>query len=44
MQVGRQEAGGRAIMLLSLDKPIDDAVMQKLTEIEDIDTVKRLEV
>lgn len=44
MQVGREQAGGKAIMMLSLDKPIDDALLQKLAEIEDIETVKRLEV
>jgi len=44
MQVGRQEVGGKAIMMLSLDKPLDDELLEKLTSIEDIETVKKLEV
>ncbi len=44
MQVGRQEAGGKAIMMLSLDKPLNDALLEKLTEIEDIEMAKKLEV
>lgn len=43
MQVGRQEAGGKAMMILSLDKPVDDAVLNALAQIDDIETVKRLE-
>lgn len=43
MQVGRQEAGGKAMMILSLDKPVDDAVLKALAQIDDIETVKRLE-
>ncbi|WP_199425941.1 phosphoglycerate dehydrogenase [Thermaerobacillus caldiproteolyticus] len=44
MQVGRQQAGGKAIMMLSLDKPLDDALLETLSKIEDIETVKKLEV
>ncbi|AXM90021.1 phosphoglycerate dehydrogenase [Anoxybacillus ayderensis] len=44
MQVGRQQAGGKAIMMLSLDKPLDDALVEILEKIDDIDVVKRLEV
>lgn len=44
MQVGRQEVGGKAIMMLSLDKPLNDALVETLESIEDIDVVKRLEV
>ncbi|KZE97530.1 D-3-phosphoglycerate dehydrogenase [Geobacillus stearothermophilus] len=40
MQVGRQEAGGKAMMILSLDKPVDDAVLKALAQIDDIETVK----
>ncbi|KXG11091.1 D-3-phosphoglycerate dehydrogenase [Anoxybacillus sp. P3H1B] len=44
MQVGRQQAGGRAIMMLSLDKPLDDELLEKLVDIEDIESAKKLEL
>jgi D-3-phosphoglycerate dehydrogenase len=44
MQVGREAAGGKAIMMLSLDKPLDDSIVEKLSEIADIETVKKIEV
>ncbi|WP_044747994.1 phosphoglycerate dehydrogenase [Bacillus alveayuensis] len=44
MQVGRQAAGGKAIMMLSLDKQLDDSIVEKLLEIADIETVKKIEV
>ncbi|MBB5323452.1 D-3-phosphoglycerate dehydrogenase [Anoxybacillus tepidamans] len=44
MQVGRQQVGGKAIMMLTLDKPLDDEILEKLTEIEDIEAAKKLEV
>lgn len=44
MQVGRQQAGGRAIMMLSLDKPLDDGLLEKLVDIEDIESAKKLEL
>ncbi|KPD00891.1 hypothetical protein LR69_00973 [Geobacillus sp. BCO2] len=31
------------MMILSLDKPVDDEVLQALAQIDDIETVKRLE-
>jgi D-3-phosphoglycerate dehydrogenase / 2-oxoglutarate reductase len=44
MQVGRQAVGGKAIMMLSLDKPLDDSIVEKLSEVTDIETVKKIEV
>jgi D-3-phosphoglycerate dehydrogenase len=44
MQVGRQAAGGKAIMMLSLDKPLDDSIVEKLSEVTDIEAVKKIEV
>jgi D-3-phosphoglycerate dehydrogenase / 2-oxoglutarate reductase len=44
MQVGREVAGGKAIMMLSLDKPLDDSIVEKLSEVADIETVKKIEV
>ncbi len=42
MQVGRKEAGGEAIMVLSSDKPLTDDLLKNLSESGDIVTVKRL--
>lgn len=36
MQVGRKEAGGDAIMLLGIDKEIDDATVELLTNLDEI--------
>ncbi|EIJ78719.1 D-3-phosphoglycerate dehydrogenase [Bacillus methanolicus PB1] len=36
MQVGRKEAGGEAIMVLSCDKPLDDEKVKLLQELDDI--------
>jgi D-3-phosphoglycerate dehydrogenase / 2-oxoglutarate reductase len=44
MQVGRQAVGGKAIMMLSLDKPLADSIVEKLSEVTDIESVKKIEV
>ncbi|RFU65574.1 phosphoglycerate dehydrogenase [Peribacillus glennii] len=36
MQVGRKQAGGEAIMVLSFDKPLSDEMFEKLNNLEDI--------
>jgi D-3-phosphoglycerate dehydrogenase / 2-oxoglutarate reductase len=36
MQVGRKQAGGEAIMVLSFDKPLNDEMYEKIQELEDI--------
>jgi D-3-phosphoglycerate dehydrogenase len=40
MQVGREKIGGRAIMLLSVDDPISEEVLEKIREIEGIEDAK----
>lgn len=42
MQVGRKEAGGEAIMVLSSDKPLTDDLLKNLSENGDIVTVRRI--
>ncbi|WLR53146.1 phosphoglycerate dehydrogenase [Bacillus tianshenii] len=44
MQVGRKEAGGEAIMMLSFDKPASDEVYNELSNVEDIVSIKRIEL
>lgn len=39
MQVGRKQAGGEAIMILSLDKPLEDFAFPLLNELDDIVSV-----
>ncbi|CAM3879359.1 phosphoglycerate dehydrogenase [Mesobacillus zeae] len=42
MQVGRKEVGGEAIMVLTFDRPIEDAIMSKLSETGDIVSLNRI--
>ncbi|MGE1104319.1 ACT domain-containing protein, partial [Peribacillus simplex] len=44
MQVGRKEKGGEAIMMLSFDKHLDDKVVNELTSIQDIVSVKLIDL
>lgn len=43
MQVGRKEAGGEAIMMLSFDEPLSDKAFTALTNITDITTIKKID-
>lgn len=40
MQVGRKEIGGKAVMMLSVDAPVPDETLQKITEIDGVLGVK----
>jgi D-3-phosphoglycerate dehydrogenase len=42
MQVGRKEAGGEAIMVLSFDLPLEDNMKQFLMETEEITFMARI--
>lgn len=42
MQVGRKQAGGEAIMILSFDHPIAEQVVKLLSELEDIVFIKQI--
>jgi len=42
MQVGRKQAGGEAIMVLSFDKPLTDQQMAALGTVEDIVSINRI--
>ncbi len=42
MQVGRKQAGGEAIMVLSFDKPLDDQQIATLASLEDIVSINRI--
>lgn len=42
MQVGRKEAGGEAIMVLSFDKPLAEEMIEKLKTLQDIVTINRI--
>lgn len=42
MQVGRKQAGGEAIMVLSFDKPLEDSSLQLLQQVEDIVSLNRI--
>ncbi|RSK27483.1 phosphoglycerate dehydrogenase [Bacillus sp. HMF5848] len=44
MQVGRKAAGGEAIMMLSFDKPLSDDMMHKLSTIDDIVSMSKIEI
>ncbi|MBD8004819.1 phosphoglycerate dehydrogenase [Bacillus norwichensis] len=44
MQVGRAEAGGEAIMVLTLDKKVDDEVAKELVEMDGLRAVQFLEL
>ncbi|WP_110927575.1 phosphoglycerate dehydrogenase [Bacillus massiliglaciei] len=42
MQVGRKQAGGEAIMLLSFDKPLDDSLRTLLDQVQEITYMVRI--
>lgn len=42
MQVGRKEAGGEAIMVLSFDKPLQEEMIDKLKSLQDIVTINSI--
>ncbi|WP_028391587.1 phosphoglycerate dehydrogenase [Bacillus cihuensis] len=42
MQVGRKQAGGEAIMLLSFDNPLSDDILRKLKQLDDITFLYRI--
>lgn len=44
MQVGRKEKGGEAIMMLSFDKHLEDEIVQTLTEVSDILSVRLIDL
>jgi hypothetical protein len=44
MQVSRNTVGGDAIMVLSLDRPADDATVAKLRAIAGVGSVRSLDV
>lgn len=43
MQVGRQEAGGQAIMLVTVDKLVDQIVIDQLQDIDEIQFAETIE-
>ncbi|NEU31092.1 phosphoglycerate dehydrogenase [bacterium LRH843] len=43
MQVGRKEEGGEAIMMVAVDKLVDDSVIEALLELEDINSAYKIE-
>ncbi|MEK3808246.1 phosphoglycerate dehydrogenase [Bacillus sp. FSL H8-0547] len=44
MQVGRKNAGGEAIMMLSFDRKLDDSLIKTLSDIDDIVSIKPIEL
>ncbi|GAC1521928.1 MAG: phosphoglycerate dehydrogenase [Vulcanimicrobiaceae bacterium] len=44
MQVSRQDTGGDAIMFLGVDRPLDDATIARIREIDGIAVVRALDV
>lgn len=42
MQVGRKEAGGEAIMILSFDKPVTEEIIDELRSVNDIVTINNI--
>ena len=40
--LGRDKIGGNVIELIEVDSPLDDSVLEKLDQIEDIVQVKKL--
>lgn len=44
MQVGRKEKGGEAIMMLSFDKHLEDEIVKELTEVQDILSVRLIDL
>ncbi|WP_413380399.1 phosphoglycerate dehydrogenase [Alkalihalobacillus sp. 1P02AB] len=43
MQVGRKEEGGEAIMMLTVDKPVTDSLIEALTNIDEIIFANKIE-
>ena len=44
MQVGRSDVGGDAIMMLTVDRPTEEHVINELKQLEDIFYVKPIEL
>lgn len=44
MQVGRSNAGGDAIMMLTVDKVVPEETLNKLTDLEEIDSVTEVDL
>jgi D-3-phosphoglycerate dehydrogenase len=44
MQVGRKNAGGEAIMMLSFDRSLDESLLTTLSEINDIVSIRAIEL
>ncbi|WP_181350745.1 phosphoglycerate dehydrogenase [Thalassobacillus sp. CUG 92003] len=44
MQVGRKDQGGHAVMVLTVDKPVNEACIEKLEQLEDIRQVNCVEL
>lgn len=44
MQVGRRDVGGRAIMVLSVDKPVSTDIIKALNELEEIHSVTEIDL
>ncbi|MFD2617806.1 phosphoglycerate dehydrogenase [Terrilactibacillus laevilacticus] len=44
MQVGRKAVGGEAIMMLTVDKPVDNQVIDKLLTLPDLEHVQLVEI
>ena len=42
LQVGRKEAGGTAIMVLTIDHPASEGVLERISKIEGIHGVKQV--
>jgi D-3-phosphoglycerate dehydrogenase / 2-oxoglutarate reductase len=44
MQVGRKDIGGHAIMMLTVDKPVEETLLDSLEELEEIETVTAIDL
>ncbi|MGM7685303.1 phosphoglycerate dehydrogenase [Cytobacillus sp. Hm23] len=44
MQVGRKEVGGEAIMMLSFDKPLDEEMIATLATLDDIVSIRKIDL
>lgn len=44
MQVGRQQIGGQAIMMLTVDKPVPPEILAQLAEFDDIRSVREIDL
>lgn len=44
MQVGRRDIGGRAIMILSVDKPVSTDILKALSDLEEIQSVTEIDL